>query len=315
MITANEKKSWVWAVARIFWSFNENRLRLVWRFAGTGLVMAVLTFVLGMPFFAAGGGFPAPYMEKIALYVAATIAIMLTTRWLDKRPFSHTGIFFQRAWWIDLGFGLLLGAFLMTVIFLVELAAGWVTISDLFVGGGPGRPFLAAFLLPLLLNLIVGIVEELMFRGYLLLNLAEGLNGRFLNARSSLIIAWLLTSAMFGVAHGFLPNATVVSTINIVLAGIWLGLAYVLTGSLAASIGVHITWNLFQGYVYGFPVSGGRDFATTFIAIQQGGPDFWTGGAFGPEGGLLGMLGFVIGILLIAAWVRRRTGRLAFHVR
>ena len=245
--------------------------------------------------------------------MAALIAIVIAARTLDKRPFSDTGIYFRREWWIDLGFGLLLGASLMTLVFLVELSAGWITISEFFVTADKSQPFLVAILFPVLLNLTVGIVEELMFRGYMLLNLAEGFNGPSISPRVSVMIAWLLTSAVFGVAHALLPNATLISTINIVLAGIWLGFAYVFTGSLAASIGVHITWNLFQGYVFGFPVSGGRDFATTVIGIQQGGPDLWTGGAFGPEGGLLGLLGFVLGIVLMAAWVRRRNGRLAIH--
>ena len=313
MITANKKKNWVLSVASIFWNYNEHRLRLVWRLASMGILAAVLTFILGMPFFALRGGFSAPYVEKIVLYVAIAMAVGLATRFFDRRRFADVGIFLKQEWWLDLGFGLLLGAFLMTIIFLVELSAGWVTVRDLFVTEGMGQPFLVAILLPVLLNLLVGIVEELVFRGYLLLNLAEGFNGRYFSPHRSVIIAWLFTSVIFGVAHGFLPNATVVSTINIVLAGIWLGLVFVLTGSLAASIGAHITWNLFQGYVFGFPVSGGRDFSTSVIAIQQGGPDLWTGGAFGPEGGLLGLLGFVFGILLMAVWVRRRYDRWAVH--
>lgn len=315
MITANEKKNWTWAVAGIFWNSDERRFRMIWRLAGTVIVTVILTFVLGTPFFVAGGGFSAPYLEKFVLYMAALVAIILVTSILDRRPFADNGIFFKRAWWTGLGFGLLLGAFLMTIVFLVELAAGWVSVDDFLLVGNPGQPFLVAFLLPLSLNLVVGIVEELMFRGYLLRNLAEGLAGRLLNPRLALIAAWLLTSAGFGIAHAFLPNATALSTLNILLAGIWLGLAYVLTGSLAISIGIHITWNLLQGYVFGFPVSGARDFATSVIAIEQAGPDWWTGGAFGPEGGLLGLFGIISGILLVAAWVHRRYGRLTLHVR
>lgn len=191
----------------------------------------------------------------------------------------------------------------MTLIFLVELAASWITISETFYSANSSQPFLVAILLPVLLFLIVGIAEELMFRGYLLLNLAEGFNFRIIGSRRALIFSWLLTSALFGFAHFIKPNATVTSSVNIALIGMWLGLGYVLTGSLAIPIGIHITWNFFQGNVFGFPVSGGKDFSTTFVVTEQGGPELWTGGAFGPEAGLLGLLALVLGVLLVVAWV------------
>lgn len=94
---------------------------------------------------------------------------------------------------------------------------------------------------------------------------------------------------------------------NLVLAGIFLGLGYVLTGELAISIGLHITWNFFQGPVFGFPVSGGAS-AASFIGIQQLGPDWVTGGAFGPEAGAIGLAAMLLGSLLIVLWVKRIHG-------
>ena len=100
------------------------------------------------------------------------------------------------------------------------------------------------------------------------------------------------------------------STVNIVFAGIVLALPYVLTGRLAVSIGFHITWNFFQSTVYGFPTSG---FATPASAlhIEQGGPRGWTGGAFGPEAGLLGLIALVLATAAILWRERRRTGGVA----
>ena len=156
----------------------------------------------------------------------------------------------------------------------------------------------------------MGIAEELAFRGYLLLNLAEGFNSRFISSRGALIISWLFTSAIFGIAHIIRPNADILAVVNITLGGIWLGLGYVLTGSLSISIGIHIAWNFFLGNFFGFPVSGTNFFPETFIVIEQSGPETWTGGAFGLEGSLMGLFAIVLGIVLVAAWIRIRYGKI-----
>jgi uncharacterized protein len=90
-----------------------------------------------------------------------------------------------------------------------------------------------------------------------------------------------------------------------------LGLAYVLTGELAIPIGIHITWNLFEGTVYGFAVSGSAPEAS-LIHLEQGGPKLWTGGPFGPEAGLLCTISCTIALALVALWVRARHGQLRF---
>jgi uncharacterized protein len=92
-----------------------------------------------------------------------------------------------------------------------------------------------------------------------------------------------------------------------------LGFGYVLSGELAIPIGLHITWNLFQNAVYGFPVSGFGPFGATFLATAQTGPDLWTGGSFGPEAGLLAPTVMLLGISLIALWTRLRTGNISLH--
>jgi len=161
--------------------------------------------------------------------------------------------------------------------------------------------------------LFVGYYEELLVRGYLLRNLAEGLGLGTISTRWALLLAWLFTSALFGFLHAGNPNASAVSSANIGLAGLFLGLGILLTGELAIPIGLHIAWNFFQGNVFGFPVSGTRVSDATLFAIQQRGPAQWTGGAFGPEAGLIGLVAIAIGSGLILLWVRWRTGRIAIH--
>jgi hypothetical protein len=168
-------------------------------------------------------------------------------------------------------------------------------------------------LFPVVAFLCVGISEETVFRGYQLKNAAEGLNYPSFGPRGAILLAWVLSSVFFAVLHADNPNATPISTLNIVLAGLMLGFGYVLTGELAIPIGLHITWNFFQGAIYGFPVSGFGSFGATLLATEQGGPTLWTGGSFGPEGGLLVPAFMLLGMSLVALWIRLRTGKVSLH--
>jgi sugar lactone lactonase YvrE len=80
-------------------------------------------------------------------------------------------------------------------------------------------------------------------------------------------------------------------------------------GNLAIPIGLHITWNIFQGNVFGFPVSG-MTAGLSFVNIRQLGPDLWTGGTFGPEAGLIGLAAMVLGSLLTLFYLRLRYGKI-----
>src|SRR5918911_257413 len=138
--------------------------------------------------------------------------------------------------------------------------------------------------------------------------MAEGLNFPSLGPRGAVVAAWVISSSLFGLLHLANPNATVISTINIAFAGLLLGAGYVVTGRLAIPIGLHITWNFFQGNVFGFPVSGLEPVGATILSIEQGGPLLFTGGVFGPEADLLDIAATLVGSLLIVLWVRVRSG-------
>jgi hypothetical protein len=98
-------------------------------------------------------------------------------------------------------------------------------------------------------------------------------------------------------------NATVFSTRTIVFAGLLLSLPYLLAGELGIAIGLHLTRNLLQGTVYGFAVSGNSP-TTHLFSIQQTGPNLWTGGSFGPEAGLIGLVWALIGCGMTILWIK-----------
>lgn len=317
-------------MANLFRNDVEGRPRAFWRllfqFTLDIIGMVLLGFLTVVAFGLFGGAtlgeeaFESPAAASptftaatgVVSLVAAVASVWLAGRFFDRRPFSGFGLRLNREWWLDFGLGLFLGALLMTGIFLVELAAGWVTVVGTFeaVDGGP---FFPAILAPVVFFLCVGVYEELVSRGYQLTNMAEGLNFPGLGPKGAVILAWMISSSLFGLLHLANPSASFVSTVNIAFTGLLLGIGYVLTGRLAIPIGFHITWNFFQGNVFGFPVSGIEPVGATFFSIEQSGPLLLTGGAFGPEAGLLDIAATIVGSLLIWLWVRTRSGKAAIQ--
>jgi hypothetical protein len=82
--------------------------------------------------------------------------------------------------------------------------------------------------------LIAGAFEEALFRGYVFQTFTRAGLGWF---------ALVITSCFFGVVHLMNPNAGTISTINTMLAGLWLGVVYLKTRDLWFPLGVHMAWN------------------------------------------------------------------------
>lgn len=327
-------------IRNVFWNSNQSRPRTLWRLAAQLVLLiailivaqiAVGTFAIGAAL--AKGGLSAGQLSdpqalqqlimqdprlvlvmQLSLTVSITLSVWIAGRFLDRRRFANFGFHLDRSWWTDLSFGLAQGAALMLVIFLIELTAGWITVTDTFATRQPQATFMPAILLPLVTFLAVGFHEELFSRAYQLQNLAEGLNWSIIGPRGATLIATVLSSAVFGALHAGNPNATPVSTVYLIVAGFHLATGYLLTGELAIPIGLHISWNFFEGNVFSFPVSGTDFRSATFIRIEQGGPELWTGGAFGPEAGFLGLAAMIVGILSTVAWVRWRRGEVGLRL-
>ncbi len=311
-------------IKQIFWNKQEKRIRMVWRLLLQAIILIFLlviselliSLVSALLFRDPGLGKPTPFILLLSFLVRGlflSLSVWLAGHFLDRRPFSDFGFRFTSGWWKDFWFGIGLGGILITGIFLLELAAGWIRPTGFLVSNIPGLPFFPAILIPLLIFIMVGFYEELLSRGYHLKNLAEGFSGKKIGPRTAILLAVLISSAFFGLAHAANPNATLFSTINICMAGIFLATGFTLTGELAIPIGLHISWNFFQGNIFGFPVSGADFRSATLIQVQQLGPDWLTGGAFGPEGGFLGIMSNFVGILLIFFWVKKRTGKASIH--
>jgi membrane protease YdiL (CAAX protease family) len=132
--------------------------------------------------------------------------------------------------------------------------------------------------------------EELLFRGF-----------PFTATRDAIGTTWavVLTSAAFGAAHLFNPGPTALTTIAVAAAGAFLALVRVATGSLAAAFVAHFFVNFAQLVVLHAPVSG-QPFEKPGYRLVPTGPEWLTGGAWGPEGGAAVVVTMLAAIFLLS---------------
>lgn len=140
------------------------------------------------------------------------------------------------------------------------------------------------------------LVEELLFRLIVFRLLEEWLGSLW---------AIGISAMLFGLGHAFNPNATVWSTICLVLLSLPETAAFLATRRIWLAWGSHFGWNYFLTAVFGMTVSGVTGHQG-FIVSQVSGPDWLTGGAFGIEASLPGVaLSMVVAALFFRMAVRR----------
>ncbi len=118
-------------------------------------------------------------------------------------------------------------------------------------------------------------------------------------------VAALATSLVFGLTHLWNPHATLLTALNVaVVVGLPACAVYLWARSYWAAVGFHFAWNLTLGPVFGMIVAGYPRFG--LLASDLAGPDVWTGGLYGPEGGLIALLlNGMAALALLWATVRR----------
>lgn len=213
-----------------------------------------------------------PYLtlsnEYIPLLTAALVSLYVTQTLIFKRSWGTSGLSRGLSSLGTLNAGIIAVAFITIGFFMMRLL-NYMDIIDiefdarLFVGF-------------ILLFLVQSSFEEVVSRSFMIPSIT---------ARSNVWIALLISSSLFAVLHLTNPSISIISTLNIFLAGLVLGLLYLRFESVWPAISFHAAWNFFQGSFYGFEVSGYDVYS--LIDSAETGPDWFTGGSFGFEGSVI----------------------------
>jgi len=272
----------------------ENRLGAGWKILAflialglaNGLAFFLLEKLLGLGRLVHGpAGEPIPVLLLLGVSWAALR--------LEGRPLASLGLRLDFRWVRELAFGILAGFLLILAsALLLRIEGGFIWTRGpaawrAMLGGG-------------WMFLFVAIGEEMTFRGYPFQRLVEGLGPWGAQG---------LFAALFALIHWGNPGIQsagpalkAVTTLNIALAAILLGLAYLRTRSLALPIGIHWAWNWTQGNLLGFSVSGTGLPVAPFKPLLKARPDWITGGPVGLEGSAACTLVCLACIGLLLAW-------------
>ena len=149
------------------------------------------------------------------------------------------------------------------------------------------------------LFLLVGVVEEVIFRGILF---------RLITDKWNIAVGLTTSSLLFGLAHLGNPGATLWAALAIALASGWLfGMAYAYHQTIWVPIGMHWAWNYLEGGVFGCAVSGTPLDYRSLITPKISGTDLLSGGAFGPEASIICVaIGIGISIVYTVLYIKKK---------
>lgn len=147
--------------------------------------------------------------------------------------------------------------------------------------------------------------EEIAIRGWLI---------PVLGNRSTPLTAILITSIIFGILHLFSSGVTVLSFTNLILSGTFFAEYAIYSNNIWGVCGMHFSWNMTLGNIYGFSVSGFSYHVETVFRTNQVGTRFLNGGDFGPEGGFVTTVILFVGICIMTLMLCKKYNN-SIHIK
>jgi membrane protease YdiL (CAAX protease family) len=250
------------------WNERQQRLRAFLRLYVFVVVYAVIFISLPVLISPPGEELFRSALLRVLLACCTIGLVVGAAIYLDKRPVQGYGLEITRGWVSDLIAGLIIGGAIPTVAVGLGIVGGWMTIS------GTEHSLTLSYVRNVGLALIIisgiAVVEELVFRGYVLTNAIEGLDLRWVSETTTIAAAWSVSAFLFAITH---PAPTLVDGLHFLSAGLLLGFAYLVSGQLGLPIGIHAGFNFVSGYV--FPL--GFEPLVAVITLSVSGPGWLTG--------------------------------------
>jgi uncharacterized protein len=259
-------------------------IRYGWRvIAFTVLAMALhgglqALIVFGLGYSPSPGFSPSDLTVSDSVGIVGVVIVMLLFARLERRRFADYGLPLPRRGGIDIVAGLLWGFAAVALTIGLIAAAGGLEIRGLALQGADLR---RSALLWSITMIVLGVFEELLFRGYTLATLTRG---------TGFWTAAILLSAFFGGIHYVSkPMENLADALAVGLLGLFLCLTIARTGAVWWAIGFHAAFDFAALVLFAAPNTGnqGLPLPGHLLDVRYTGAEWLTGGPRGVEASIM----------------------------
>ncbi len=245
-----------------------------------------------------GGGFGGG-LQLILSFGSTALIYFLWVKFVERRSIVTMGCHLEGAFkkyrrGFLFGFLMIaLSAIMLMLLGEVEVSKGDLIFNDISMVFG--------FLFMIIGWIIQGATEEIMMRGYAL---------PILGTKINIPVGVLISSSIFGLLHLLNSGISPLAIVNLILFGVFAAFYAMYEDSLWGVCALHSAWNWAQGNVFGFLVSGGGNMGGSIFTFTNKTDNIVNGGAFGPEGGLVITIIYLIGIGTLLLLQKKKVERI-----
>ena len=222
-------------------------------------------------------------ISVLCSYIFSAVILLFLIKYFEKTTFDYFG-FSKENNLVAIKVGLGLAIFSVVGVVAILLMSNNIVLTlskDLNIG---------IIIILIILALIQGFLEEIIFRGYLMTRLA---------AKKGKWIAIILSSLFYLVFRMSNPTTTKLDLINIFLISIVMSLLYWYFDNVLVIAIFHAFWNCISGVIFGFNISGIRVSDSIFTVEAISDKKILIGGSYGIEGSIISTVFFAILGLLV----------------
>jgi membrane protease YdiL (CAAX protease family) len=149
-------------------------------------------------------------------------------------------------------------------------------------------------ILSLITLAVATLALEVAFRGFLF--------AQFIEATGP-VFATIFLAFLYATLSSFRPDATALSILDTFLFAVLFGIAYLRTRALWIGWGIHFAWNAAAAILFGLPIAGDAGY-NNLLFTSVTGPQWLTGGPYGPEAAFFTAIILLIGIFVLLRLTR-----------